>query len=364
MQYSAVVTSAMLSALTMPFILNFAHKRKLYDIAGGRKNHNGNIPRLGGLGMFLAFVAMVTAFSIMQTGPVSRELWSRGDKLWPFAVGAVLMHTIGLMDDLKAQPAPLKLGVQVLAALVVALAGYRFRGFGFRADILTESWSWLSIILSVGWIVGVANAINFIDGLDGLAGSISFIAAMAFGIFYYQSGDASSSFLCLSVAGAAVGFLFFNFPAPKAKIFMGDSGSLFLGFCLAVMPFLGQAQAGTTLETLPGGNPIPTLGLIPSITLLGLPVFDTLRVIALRVRNGVSPMKPDRQHIHYLFADSGYRPLAVLGVLDATAIMLAAAVFLAASMPQSLGYLLMLISIGILCIVFRYAMSLKPAKAR
>jgi len=104
MQYSVVVTSAMLSALTMPFILNFAHSRKLYDIAGGRKNHNGNIPRLGGLGMFLAFATMVAAFSIVQTGPVSRELWSRGDKLWPFAVGAVLMHTIGLMDDLKAQP--------------------------------------------------------------------------------------------------------------------------------------------------------------------------------------------------------------------------------------------------------------------
>lgn len=363
MQYSVVITSAMLSALTMPFILNFAHSRKLYDIAGGRKNHNGNIPRLGGMGMFLAFAAMVAAFSIVQTGPVSRELGSRGDKLWPFAVGAVLMHTIGLMDDLKAQPAPLKLGVQVFAALVVALAGYRFRGFGFRADVLTESWSWLSIVLSVGWIVGVANAINFIDGLDGLAGSISFIAAMAFGIFYYQSGDASSSFLCLSVAGAAVGFLFFNFPAPRAKIFMGDSGSLFLGFCLAVMPFLGQAQAGAVGIGAGTQGAQAGLGLIPSITLLGLPVFDALRVIALRVREGVSPMKADRQHIHYLFADSGYRPLAVIGVLDVAAIMLVAAVFLAASMPQSLGYLLMLISIGILFILFRYAMSLKPDKA-
>ncbi len=365
MQFSVVITSAMLSALTMPFILNFAHRRKLYDVAGGRKNHNGNIPRLGGLGMFLAFAAMVAAFSIVQTGPVSRELASRGDKLWPFAVGAALMYFIGLLDDLKAQPARLKLAVQIAAALVVVAGGYGFRGFGFRADVLSGQLSWLSIVITMGWIVGVANAVNFIDGLDGLAGSLSFIAAIAFGIFYYQAGDASSSFLCLSIAGVIVGFLFFNFPVPKAKLFMGDSGSLFLGFSLAVMPFLGQARAGTTLEALPGAaqSQLAGLGLFPSITLLALPVFDALRVIALRIMEGRNITSADRRHIHFLFADSGVKPLAILAILDIAAALQVLVVLLVASMPQSLGYMLMLISIGILFILFRYAMSLKPAKA-
>ncbi len=358
MPYSVVLASAMMSALTMPFILDFSHRKRLYDVAGGRKHHSGNIPRLGGLGIFIAVGCIVVLFMAIPTGPVSRELASRSMALLPFAVGAVLMHFIGFLDDLKAQPAPLKLGVQIVAALAVVLAGYRFRGFGFRADALADSSMWLSIVLNVGWIVGVANAINFIDGLDGLAGSISSIAALAFGIFYFFEGDASSSFICLAVAGAIIGFLFFNFPAPRAKIFMGDSGSLFIGFSLAVMPFLGQAQTGPMQQTLAPGASIG-LGILPSITLLGLPVFDALRVIILRLREGVSPMKADRQHIHYLFADSGFRTLSVLGILDLTALLLAASIFLAAVMPQSLGYLLLLIVTGMLFILFRYAMSLR-----
>lgn len=223
--------------------------------------------------------------------------------------------------------------------------------------------SWLSIVISIAWIVGVANAINFIDGIDGLAASISFIAALTFSLFYYQTGDALSSFLCLSIAGATVGFLFYNFPAPKARIFMGDSGSLFLGFSLAVMPFLGQAQLGMTSATPLTQSAPATLGILPSVTLLALPVFDTLRVIMLRMKKGQSPMSGDRQHIHFLLADSGLKPLAVLGVLDIAAIGLAAAMLVAASMPRSLGYLLEAISVGLLMILFRYAMSLKAAKA-
>lgn len=352
MQYSVIVASAMMSAFAMPFILDISHQNKLYDTAGGRKNHNGNIPRLGGLGIFAGFVVIVAAFLALQNSGVSRELLSRGPALLPFAVGAALMHFIGFLDDLKARPALLKLGVQIIAALVVVLAGYRFRGFGFRADVLSGPLSWLSIVLSAGWIVGVANAINFIDGLDGLAGSLAFIAAMAFGIYYYRMGDTSSSFLCLTIAGAVVGFLFFNFPAPSAKIFMGDSGSLFLGFSLAVMPFLGQTQGASTGIGL---------GVLPSMTLLGLPVFDALRVIMLRMRSGENPMQPDRRHIHYLFADSGFKTISVIAILDSVAILLAGSIFMAAYMPQSLGYMLLLISIGILFILFRYAMSLRAA---
>lgn len=356
MQYEVVVASAVLSALTMPFILRFAHRNKLYDVAGGRKNHTGMIPRLGGVGMFVAFVAVVSAISIVQPGPVSIDLVMRASKLWPFAAGMVIMHIIGLLDDLKPQPAKLKLAVQIVAALIVVLSGYRFRGFGFREDLLSGQLPWLSLIISAGWIVGVANAINFIDGLDGLAGSLSFIAAFAFGIFYYRAGDASSSLLCLCIAGVIVGFLFFNLPLPKAKLFMGDSGSLFLGFCLAVMPFLGQAHEVRRV--------VPGPGLFPSITMLALPVFDALRIMALRLAQGKSPMAADRQHIHFLFADGGYSSRVVVLLLDASAIMLATMVLIASSMPQSLGYMLEIIAIGFLCILFRYAQYVNTARVK
>jgi len=357
MQYAVVVTSAMLSAFTMPFILKFAHKKGLYDVAGGRKNHSGMIPRLGGLGMFLAFAAMMTVIALAKPGDVSQQLIADAPKLWTLAIGAAIMHVIGLLDDLKTLSAKLKLIVQIVAALFVVIGGYRFRGFGFREDMLSnQQFLWVSIIISIGWIVGVANAINFIDGLDGLAGSLSFIASFAFGIFYYSVGDMPSSLLCLSISGVVVGFLFFNFPMPKAKLFMGDSGSLFLGFCLAVMPFLGQAH-----DT---GHAMPGMGLIPSITILALPVFDTLRVMALRIQAGKNIMAGDRQHVHYLFADASYTSLAVIAILDFTAMLLAITVLVASSMPQSLGYLFEIIAMGLLCIFFRYARYVNADKAK
>jgi UDP-GlcNAc:undecaprenyl-phosphate GlcNAc-1-phosphate transferase len=311
------------------------------------------IHRLGALGMFVAFVGVIGTLGILQPGPISIEMMSRADKLLPLAVGATLMHIIGLADDFKPQAAWLKLVVQIVAAIIVVAAGYRFQGFGFREDSLANQYSTLSFVLSAGWIVGVANAINFIDGLDGLAGSLSFIAAFAFGIYYYQMGDVSSSMLCLSIAGVVVGFLFFNFPAPKAKIFMGDSGSLFLGVSLAVLPFLGQANRVS--QAFPGP------GLFPSITILALPVFDALRVILLRLQERKNIMSADRQHVHYCFADAGFSSLSVIGILDAAGVMLAITMLAASYMPRSLGYLLEMISIGLLFIFFRYARSIQVA---
>jgi UDP-GlcNAc:undecaprenyl-phosphate GlcNAc-1-phosphate transferase len=355
MQYSVVFASAMLSAFTMPFILEFAHKKSLYDVAGGRKKHNGNIPRFGGVGMSLAFAAVVILFLVVRPGGVSIELASRAAKLWPFAVGAVLMHSIGLLDDFKAQPAKLKLAVQIAAAILVVAAGFRFKGFGFREDVLARQLSWVSIVVSVGWIVGVANAINFIDGLDGLAGTLSLIAALSFSVFYYRVGDASSSFLCLGIAGVIIGFLLFNFPAPKAQIFMGDSGSLFLGFALAVMPFLGQANNV--------GHVVAGPGLFPSVTLLALPIFDALRVIVRRMREHRNVMTADRIHIHFLFYDSGFSAISVITILGLAGLMQGVVMILVSMIPQSLGYLLEFISFGALGILFRYANSLKALKS-
>ncbi|HOO02839.1 MAG TPA: MraY family glycosyltransferase, partial [Rectinema sp.] len=268
-------------------------------------------------------------------------------RLWPLALSGMIMHIIGLLDDIKAQSPRLKLAIQIVAAIMVVASGYRFRGFGFRQDAMEGQLAWLSVILSLGWVVGVTNAVNFIDGIDGLAGSVSFIVAMVYGTLYYHFGDASSSLICLCIAGVIVGFLLFNFPMPKAKIFMGDSGSLFLGFSLAVMPFLGQVPGMESSKV--------SLGLIPSITMLALPVFDALRVMGLRIAEGKNPMSPDRQHVHHLFLDSGYSTLRTDLILSLVTAGLAFVVLVAADMPQSLGFMLEFIAIGLLLIFFRYA---------
>ena len=356
MHYEVVAASAMLSAFTMPFILNIAHKKGLYDVAGGRKRHDGLIPRLGGIGMFVAFMAIMLIISFLQPGYVADQLSGSTLRLLSLAIGALLMHMVGLIDDLKSLPARFKLIIQVMAAVIVVAGGYGFKGLGFKADSLSGEFSWLSIVVSIGWIVGVTNAINLIDGLDGLAGSLAFIASFAFGIFYYRVGDILSSLVCLCVAGVVVGFLFFNFPMPKAKLFMGDSGSLFLGYSLAVMPFLGQVR-----------NPDSSMlemGLLPSIAILALPIFDTLRVMALRISEGRSIMSSDRLHVHYLFADSGYSSLEVIAILGFMSMMLAIAVLVSSAMPRSIGYLVEIIAMLCLCIFFRYARYVGARKVR
>ena len=347
MSYEVALSSAFLSAFTMPIILSFARKNRLFDSLDERKNHNGNIPRLGGVGMFAAFALMMIALLVIQPGTVARQLASRASKLWPLALAGMLMHIIGLLDDIKPQSAKLKLTIQILAAILVVASGYRFRSFGFRPDAMQGQLEWLSVIISLGWIVGVANAVNFIDGIDGLAGSVSFIIAIVYGIFYYRVEDPSSSLICLSIAGVIVGFLLFNFPMPNAKIFMGDSGSLFLGFSLAVMPFLGQVPREESVKL--------SMGLFPSITMLALPVFDALRVMGLRIAEGRNPMSPDRQHVHHLFFDSGYSKLRIDLILSLVTIGLAFVVLIAADMPQSLGFMFEFIAMGLLMIFFRYA---------
>lgn len=350
MNISLFIASTCLSAFFMPIVIGYAKKNELYDTNGGRKIHSGNIPRLGGIGMFWAFIIILFFFTSAGYSPVLAELVHRTSRFIPIGIGVALVHSIGVLDDFKPQPARLKLGIQVLVVLLVVGSGFGFKGFGFTADILSGPLSWLAVIISFGWLVGVPNAVNMIDGLDGLAGGGSLIVSLAYAFFYYIQKDMVSAFLCLSLAGVVMGFLFFNFPAPKAKLFMGDSGSLFLGFSLAVMPFLGQtAQSPASRQ----------IGLIPAALLLIVPIYDTLRAIVRRLRANRDIMSPDRLHIHHLFFDNGYKPITILGMLYGATVLQVVVVLIALSMPRSLGYMLEAISFGAVALLFRFARSLQ-----
>lgn len=357
MYYSTIVVSAVLSALTMPVIIGFAKKKKLYDATGGRKIHSGEIPRLGGVGMFWAFFIGLGFFALIGNRGFLSGFVGRTARLVPLALGATGMHFLGFADDIKSLPARRKFLLQSVFALLVVGAGFRFRGLSYGSELFSGPLDWLSYVVSWGWIVGMTNAINLIDGMDGLAGGISAIISIAFSGFYLLEGDLPNAFICLTLAGVVIGFLCVNFPAPKAKLFMGDSGSLFLGFALSVMPFLGQS--GNSPAAAAGRL---SVGFLPSIALLAIPLIDTLRAMVRRIRAGISISTPDRKHIHHLLLDYGYEPRRILNIVYfITAVQ--ASLFLAATrMPPALSYLLSFASLAIVGAFFFYVKGLFSKK--
>ncbi|HWR11984.1 MAG TPA: MraY family glycosyltransferase [Rectinemataceae bacterium] len=341
----------------MPMIIGFARKKNLYDSTGGRKIHSGKIPRLGGVGMFWAFYLALGIFALIGSRGFLAGFAGRLPRLAPMAIGAAGMHFLGFADDLRSLPAKRKFLFQSFIAGFIVVSGFRFRGLGYDPDLLSSTLGWFSAVVSWGWIVGMTNAINLIDGMDGLAGGISAIVSSAFGCFYLLAGDLPSAFICLTLAGAVIGFLSVNFPAPKARLFMGDSGSLFLGFALSVMPFLGQT----------GSAPVAAkgsleAGLIPSMALLAIPLIDTLRAIFRRRRAGLSIGSPDRKHVHHLLLDHGYGPRRILNIIYFITTIQASLFIVARAMRGIFAYLLTAASLAIAGAFFLYIARL-PTRA-
>ena len=350
MYFSTIVISAALSALSMPVIIRFAKKKSLYDTTSERKIHSGLIPRLGGVGMFWAFSLALGVFVVAGNRNIDMGLMRRWIRLAPLAFGAIAIHILGFIDDIRSLPARRKFILQSCIGLFVVGAGFRFHGLGYAPTVFSGPFDWLFIFISWGWIVGMTNAINLIDGMDGLAGGIVAIVSAAFSGFYLLNGDISSSVICFALTGVVLGFLCVNFPAPKAKLFMGDSGSLFLGFMLAVMPFLGQTNLSSN-AAVPVGY---SAGLLPAVALFAIPIFDTLRAIFRRLRAGVSISMGDRKHIHHLLLEYGYCPRQILRLIYVIVMIQALIFLLARSLPNLLSYGLTFLSLGMTIVFFVY----------
>ncbi|MHB9005231.1 MAG: MraY family glycosyltransferase [Coriobacteriia bacterium] len=353
MQYSTILVSAALSALSMPIIIGIAKKKKLYDTTGGRKIHSGMIPRLGGVGMFWAFFIALGLVALFENSGFLMGLAGRMSKLLPLAIGAAAMHFLGLADDLHNLSARRKFAIQAVIAFLVVGAGFRFRSLSYGQEIFSGPLVWISYLVTWGWIVGMTNAVNLIDGMDGLAGGIVAIVAAAFSGFYVLEGELPAAFICFALAGVVLGFLCFNFPAPKAKLFMGDSGSLFLGFALSVMPFLGQTVSGSSAD--PGAF---SPGILPSLVLLAIPMIDTLRAIVRRLGAGTSIGIGDRKHVHHLLLDYGYRPRQILKIVYFVTLVQALIFVVARTMPMTMALILTCMSLAIVGSFFFYVSGL------
>jgi UDP-N-acetylmuramyl pentapeptide phosphotransferase/UDP-N-acetylglucosamine-1-phosphate transferase len=214
-----------------------------------------------------------------------------------FFFSIAVLFAIGMMDDIKNLSARYKFAIQIAVALLIAFSGVRITSFNglFGIHELSISAQYTFTVLA---ITGITNAFNLIDGIDGLAGGLGFMSLIILGIFLTLSGDANTAIIAFSLSGGLLGFLYYNFN--PAKIFMGDTGSLVLGFVISVLCIkLIQLNTDVKLSFLPHA-PVFVLSIVM------IPVFDTLRVFALRIWSGRSPFSPDKNHIHHLLTNNGW----------------------------------------------------------
>ena len=281
----------LLSTALTPVVIAWAQRSKLVDKPDARKIHTRAIARVGGIAIFLgAMLAILPALAINNSvGSALRQL---GPKISALLVVSTLMFLVGLYDDLKGIGAKKKLAAQCLCAGLVCLAGICVDAIHIR-DLGTLQLGWLGYPITILWIVGVTNAINLIDGLDGLAAGICGIACAVMAMLAMWQGNVVLAVVMLALFGALTGFLFFNFH--PARIFMGDCGSLFLGFLIATSSVLTASKA----EAL--------VGIALPMLVLGIPIFDTLLSIVRRLlaRHGI--MSPDSSHFHHVLLRRGLR---------------------------------------------------------
>jgi len=295
---AALLTAVLIALITTPVVKSLAFKIHAVDVPkDNRRMHDHPIPRMGGLAIFLAFL-----FSVLLFVPLTREL--RG-----MLLGATVIVILGVLDDIFALPAMPKFLVQIAAALIAVVQGNVITYLS-NPNIFSPNPIWnlgvLSVPFSVLWIVAITNAVNLIDGLDGLACGVSAISSMTLLIIALTVSEPQVALLMAALAGSCLGFLPYNMN--PAKIFMGDTGSTFLGFILAVVSIQGLFKYATIISFA-----VPFL-------LMGLPIFDTCFAILRRVSHGQSPMSPDRGHIHHRLIDMGLsqkQAVAVLYVISA-----------------------------------------------
>lgn len=283
-----IILSIGISLISMPIIIAICKRNNLYDYSDERKIHSGNIPRLGGVGIFISFA--ISAFLYLL---LSKNISARSSL--PILIAAFIIFSFAIIDDVFNLPALVKLIVQLIAVGIVTIKGYRFTQI-FGWELPTP----ISFILTYGWILGVINAYNLIDGLDGLCGSLSITTITTLGIIYALSGNYEYG-ICFVLAGAIFGFLCFNWP--PAKLFMGDNGSQFLGFMIATIPLY------TT------GDIFEYNKFIIMIILTAFPVFDTIAAIWRRIRDKRPIMSADRSHLHHKLLNIGYSKKTALYII-------------------------------------------------
>ncbi len=287
--FPAVLTSLLISYISMPVIIQIAGLKNLIDEPDEvRKFHSGMIPTLGGIGIFAAFL-------------ISFSVWGGATNLtsYPFFVASLFMlFLIGIKDDILVISPTKKFLVQLLAAVEIVLGGKVYiDNLNGLFGVYELSWI-VGVCLSVVIIVALINSYNLIDGIDGLAGGVGLVASVFLGIWFFGAGFHSLGMLSFVLSGALIGFLIFNFH--PAKIFMGDTGAMAVGFILAFL----SLQFISLNQTITESEWHIENATVMAVAVMIIPVVDTLRVSVIRLLSGHSPFIADHNHIHHKLIES------------------------------------------------------------
>ena len=283
----AFLAALVVSIVITPGVIRFAAATGAMDKPDARKVHKKPIPRIGGLGIYAAFMVSVILTTIMADieGESLKEIIG-------LIVSGSFIIFVGIVDDYRNLPAKRKLLGQIIAAVILVLL------FDVRIDFITDPLGdyiyleWFAVPVTIFWLVGLTNTVNLIDGLDGLAAGVAAIASITIMLVALKQSFLLVAILTAALAGSACGFLFYN--SYPARIFMGDTGSMFLGFMLAGISVIGAVKSTATIA------------LVVPILALGVPILDTTFAIIRRLLGGQPIFKPDKGHLHHRLLSIGF----------------------------------------------------------
>lgn len=332
---AAVLLSAIISMYAVKKIIFITRHRGLFDIPDNiRKIHGAEIPSLGGIGIFVGYM-VIAAFFIGKDG-------------YPIIAASVILFFTGIYDDIMNMRPSKKLLAQLIAASVpVVFADMRITSLHGLAGI-GELPYWVSVGGTIFLCTFFINVFNFMDGIDGLACTLAILYTSVLGVMLATTGNSHMACVALSLTGATLGLLYYN-RAP-ARIYMGDTGSMLLGFMIFTLSVVYLKPIANTIGSVPPTNDIMVL-----FSLVFLPVFDALRVFVIRATKGISPLQADRTHLHYYLLDAGFSHSGAVAVIAIANVVLTSIIWLLQDKPAVLllGIMIVFTSVVVMRIAAR-----------
>lgn len=299
----AFAVALAVTALMHPRVAKFAQKRNVVDNPNARKLQRNPVPVMGGVAVFFGLVS----------GLCVSGIFVNVNELLPVIVAMSVMLCVGVIDDVSELSPWLRFVIEIAVVLMLIFTTH------ISLDSLQGLWGfydlplWLSAPLTVFAVVGMINAINLIDGVDGLSSGFCMMASIAFGALFIMTGNYDMAVLAAITLGSLMPFFFHNVFGDRSKMFIGDGGSLMMGVAMSAYVVAVISVRDEAFDAMPDG-----MGLVAfTMAVMAVPVFDTLRVMTMRILRRTSPFRPDKTHLHHLFIDLGFSHIATtLSVLS------------------------------------------------
>jgi UDP-GlcNAc:undecaprenyl-phosphate/decaprenyl-phosphate GlcNAc-1-phosphate transferase len=338
---ASIIASAVISVYAVRKIIFIMTRRRIFDTPDHtRKIHGADIPTLGGIGIFVGYIVVATFF--MYLGTIA---W------YHIIASSTLLFFTGIYDDLMNMRPSKKLAAQLLAAAItIYFADIRIVSF-YGLFGIGDLPYWASIALTLFCCTLFINAFNFVDGIDGLACSLAILYTGLLGVLFAMMSSVGMVGIAIGLAGATAGLLFYNI-AP-AKIYMGDTGSMFLGFTIFVLSLIfinTYTESGKIIELIHSRQG----ALVVASSILFLPLYDAFRVFIIRMSRGISPLKADRTHLHYYLLDAGFsHSQSVLIILTTNVVIIAAGFFMQDLNPLATLAAITFVASAVLFFIYR-----------